>query len=718
VKKRKDKSPELSALRLPGSAVGLLFLAWTALLYWMYRQKNVRFDPVLWKDFFTLLPEALSRFGAGLLSRLAWLAAFWTLACALGALLLRALRLKASRLEGLALAAGLGAGLLPILLFALGLAVFTPAALKGGFIVCALAALLTAPWWWKFLPNEPLAVSGKAGPWGWAALFLCACAALMNLVAAMAPEVFYDSLVYHLALPELWLQRGRIGPVPHNIYSGLPLAAQTLYGLMLALLDDRLAALLHASFGLWTAAAVWLIGRRWLGTEGAVFAAFAFYLCPAGLYASWGCGVDLASSFLCALALLSMMRGLEEEEGGRWAVCAGLLCGFAAGTKYNVLPVAALFVLIQGWRSRSLSKTLLMVGAAAAAFAPWMLKNLLFFKNPLYPFLTGLFPGKELIADWAAFLDASGSRNLGATLSNWAGWKELLLQPWTTSTQDWPLGDWPGPVFILLLPLLLFVRLRTPAERVLAAAAGGGFLLWGLASRLVRYLLPSFPMLALCAALPVRRGVLPGWVRALAWAAALYAGMFDFEAAYNQGTGIGQWAYLRGDVTKTEYLKSQRVTYGLPYYSAAEFINRELPKTARVLVLGESRTYYIERDCVAATVFDYNPFWLAVRESKDAEELLARVKGLGITHVFLSARQLMYREYARNVFPREEARSPAFQVFWGKYLRREYEDRVDAGPDPRWLSVYSVKDAPNPPTAATPNPVVTVLRFLESHGKG
>jgi hypothetical protein len=701
-------------------------LAWTVLLGWVYRQKNVRFDPAIWRDFFSLVPEALSRFGGGLLLRLAWLAAFWLLASALGALLLRPLRLKTGKAEGLALAAGLGAGLLSIVLFGLGLVVFEPGVLKAGFILCAAAAALSAPWWWRSLPAEDFAPAGKHGPWGWAALVLIACAALMNFLAAMAPEVFYDSLVYHLALPELYLQRGRIGPVPHNIYSGLPLAAQALYGLALAVCDDRLASLLHASFGLWTAAAVWLIGRRHLGEEAGVFAAFAFYLCPAGLYASWGCGVDLASSFLCAAAMLALMRGLEEarthEDSQRWAACAGLLCGFAAGTKYNVLPVAALFVLLHAWRSlrlgRGLKGTALMSGCAAAAFSPWLLKNVLFFGNPLYPFLTGVFGGAEHIADWAGFLDASGSRNLGATLSNWAGWKEFLLQPWTTSTGDWPLGDWPGPVFILLLPLVVLIRLRAAPERVVVAAAGGGYLLWGLASRLVRYMLPSFPMLSLCAALTVRRGVLPGWARHLAWAAALYAGLFNFEAAYNQGSGIEQWRYLRGEIPKSDYLKTQRVTYGLPYYAAAEFINRKLPPKARVLLLGESRSFYIERDVIAATVFDYNPFWGAVRESKTPEELLSKVRAMGITHIFMSARQLMYREYARNVFPREEVRSPVFQMFWGKYLRLEFEERDDHGPNPRWLSVYRVLDSPNLPSAAPVNPAVTVLRFLENRGKG
>ncbi|MBI5242192.1 MAG: glycosyltransferase family 39 protein [Elusimicrobia bacterium] len=730
MKKRRGSQPspqqaEASALRVSAPVISVLFVFWLILLGVFYRKQNVGFDPEVWGSFFSILPEAFSRFGAGLFARLAWLAAFWAVAMGLGSLLLRALRLDASGWEAGALAAGLGAGALSIGLFGLGLAVFTPAVMKASFIAAAAVAALSAPWWLRGLPREKGPPAGGAlGGWPLAALGLLAVAALMCLLGAMAPEVFYDSLVYHLALPKLYLLRGSIVPTPHNIYSGLPLGVQTLYGLALAISDDRLAALLHASFGLWTAVAVYLIGRRHICAEAGAFAAFAFYLCPAALYASWNCGVDLASSFLCALSLLALLRGLGAEEPGltlRWALVAGLLAGFAAGTKYNVLPVAAILVLIHAWGSRRLGRPLkdcaAMAGAAALTFSPWLIKNLLFFGNPLYPFLTGIFGGGALIADWKGFLEASGSRNLAQTLSTWAGWKGLLLQPWITSVGDWPLGDWPGPVFILLLPVAFFLRFKSDSERAVAAAAAGGYLAWTLASHLVRYMLPSFPFLALCAALVIRQGVLPRWVRRAAWAAALFAGAFNFQAAFSQGAGIGQWLFLEGRVSKTDYLMTQRVTYGLPYYSAAEFMNRELPRDARVLVLGESRAFYIERDVIAATVFDHNPFWLAVRESKTPEELLSKVRGLGITHIFLSARQLAYREHSPGIFPRDAARNPAYQVFWGKYLRTIFEDRVDSGENARWLSVYEVLEKPNRPSEAPLNPALVVLTYLEGQKK-
>jgi len=709
-RKQKNTSGEQAAggLRVPSAFAAAFFLLWVAVLWHFYRKHNVRLDPAVWADFFLLVPDALGRFPGPLAAKLAWLAAFW------------------------ATAAGLGAGTLSIALFCLGLARFTPGLLKACFIAAFAAALLAAPWWLRSLAGEPgdygprgYGMGGRPlGGWALAALALLGCAALMSLLGTLPPEIFYDSLVYHLALPKLYLLRGRIVPTVHNIYSGLPLGVQMLYGLSLSLSDDRLAALLHASFGLWAAASVYVIGRRHFSSEAGAFAAFAFTLCPIALYAGWNCGVDLASAFYCALSLLALLKSLDRDEPGealRWAACSGLLAGFAAGTKYNVLPVALILVLLHAWHSRRLGRPLkgsaAMACAAALAFSPWIVKNMLFFGNPVYPFLTGTLGGGQNISDWRGFLEASSSRGLRETFSSWAAFQDLLLQPWICCVGDWPLGDWPGPVFILLIPLAFFMRLESVSEKVAAQTAAAGYLAWALASRLVRYVLPSLPALALCVALVIRRGTLPRWLRHAAWAAALYAGLFDFQAAYNQGAAIGEWRYSRGRISAADYLNAERVTYGLPYYTAAQFINRELPKDARVLVLGESRTFYIERDVVASTVFDNNPFWLAARDSKTPEELLAKVQAMGITHVFLNAEQLVYRAQSAAVMPRDVVGGPVFRVFWGKYLRQLFEDRKGAGGYRRWLTVYEVRSSPNPPDQIPVNPAFSALSYLEKGGQ-
>jgi hypothetical protein len=225
-------------------------------------------------------------------------------------------------------------------------------------------------------------------------------------------------------------------------------------------------------------------------------------------------------------------------------------------------------------------------------------------------------------------------------------------------------------------------------------------------------MLPVLPLLALCAALSVESGVWPRWLRRLGWLLFLYGGLFALQAAFGQGGWSGQWQSVTGEVSRADYLKMQRPTYPLPYYAAAEFINRALPRDARVLVLGESRTYYIERDCVAATVFDHNPFWLAAGEARDGEDLYLRLRALGVTHLLLSAQQLIFRRDSPAILPRQAAGRPALREFWARRLRLLFEERQDSGPNPRWLLVYEVAERPNAPGRPTPDPVAAVLAAL------
>jgi hypothetical protein len=44
----------------------------------------------------------------------------------------------------------------------------------------------------------------------------------LAVLCAFAPPTYYDSLVYHLALPLRYLQEGRIGFVPYNQYAHFP----------------------------------------------------------------------------------------------------------------------------------------------------------------------------------------------------------------------------------------------------------------------------------------------------------------------------------------------------------------------------------------------------------------------------------------------------------------------------------------------------------------
>ncbi|MCX5797681.1 MAG: hypothetical protein NTY77_19500 [Elusimicrobia bacterium] len=695
---------------LPRSLTVLLILAWLAVLargYW----HNLVLRPAVLGGLWDMLGGALPQVAPALAARLPWLAALWLSAAALGMLWVKGLRLQAGRGETWLIAAGLGFGTLSLILLGLGAArLYSPPVLKAAFLAAACCALAGARRWWAWLPRLEPSPRERLGPWEGAALCLLALGLVFELCGTMTPEIFYDSLVYHLALPRLYLLKGRLAAVPYNIFSGTPLAVQLLYGLCLSLADEKLASLLHLSFGAAAAATVYAIGRRCFSRAAGLLAACAFFLCPAVLYAGWGCGVDLAAAFLCACALLVMLA-----DGAPSA--AGLLLGFACGVKYNVLPVAAVLVAVHAWQARRQGRpwrgAAVMAAAAAAAFSPWLVKDAVLFGNPLYPYLRGLFGDPGWIADWQAFVADVGNRGAAETLFTGAGLRGLLLQPWTTSVGVWPLGDWPGPVFLLAVPWLLLLRPRRPEAKAVLAAAAGGYLAWALATRWVRYMLPVLPLLALCAALAVESGAWPRWLRRLGWLLILYGGLFEIQAAFSQGQWSGQWDCLTGKVSRADYLKTQRPTYPLPYFAAAEFINRALPPDAKVLVLGESRTYYIERDCIAATVFDRNPFWAAAEQARDGEDLLAKVRALGVTHVFVSAEQLVLRKDSPGILPRETARRPAFREFWSRHLKPVFDDREGPGSNQHFLLVCEVVDRLDPAAAPAPDPVSDVLAMQE-----
>ncbi|MFH0794759.1 MAG: hypothetical protein V2A74_12090, partial [bacterium] len=61
-----------------------------------------------------------------------------------------------------------------------------------------------------------------------------AISAIPALVEALTPPASWDALVYHLTIPRLYLEAGRLAPLPDLIYANFPHATDLLYLLPLA----------------------------------------------------------------------------------------------------------------------------------------------------------------------------------------------------------------------------------------------------------------------------------------------------------------------------------------------------------------------------------------------------------------------------------------------------------------------------------------------------
>lgn len=730
---RKRQGPVQAAepsipLVLPEAGALLAGGLWLAFVAAAYARKGLWFHGPDWADMAATVVKAPFVLGGDFVKSSLLAGLTWAGAAGWGCALRRRLAGLGPRCaECLVVNAALGLGGLSLALLAVAAAgLYTETFLRWlwGAAVVGGGALFWLSW--HQAADEAAPARPPRGPLAWAAWALIAFIAVGNLLAALAPEIFYDSLVYHLALPKLYLLRGGLSATPENIYSGLPLGVQLLYGMGLSLAGEDLTAFLHAFFGLSAAVGLYACVSRAAGARAGALAALLFYACPLVEYASWACGVDLASAFYVTAALCVMTGGAGDapgREGGR-SLVAGLLVGFAAGTKFNVAPVGLALVLGHAWLERRAGRgwrgPLLMAAAAAAATAPWLLKNAALYGNPFFPFLRGAFGGPEP-ADWRAFLEAAGSRDLARTFTTWQGFKEFVSLPAEATMGTWPLGDWPGPVFAALFPAALAVRWgagegEPPAWRLAAGMAALGFASWWLASSLVRYLVPALPLVAAAVALAVERGAWPRLLRAAAWTAAFVGTLLATQCVWRQGAGIGQWAFLRGETTREAYLGTQRVTYGLPYFAAAQWVNANLPPKAKVLLLGESRAFYLERDFVAATVYDHNPFWAAAAAAADGAALREALRGHGVTHVLMSVRQLHFRHDSPGVFPRDAAAAEAVDDFLRRWVDVLWEERDDAGARQRWLIVYRLRDEPRADPLER-NPVRLVLEVLGRQGR-
>lgn len=483
--------------------------------------------------------------------RVLLLALFWLAAWALGEPAARRLKAEPRWLYGLVL----GSGALSLIGLALGLAgLFHPPLLRG--LLAALAAV--GAWRRGFRPSLPRA------PGGWAAVGVFAAG---TFLLAQAPVTFYDALVYHLSLPDLYLRRGAIEPVPTVAFSGLPAGQQMLYAWLLTVGDGPLCQLLAWSQALLT---VLLLAAH--GGRAGVWAGALWLSSPMVVLQASRPGTEAAGALYLVAAVLA---------GG--PVTGGLCAGLALGSKYQGgvawLAGAAPYAWRRDWRSLGL-----FTAAAGALFVPWLARNAWLYGAPLFP-LTG---GHGVDAE---ALKASGEPQGAAGLWRWAG--QLWRASFVSETSSREAAVSAG--YVLALPLLRRHRLLW--------AGAAAFLPMAMATGILRYQIPALAVLALPAAEALLRLplVLPPLLA------------LTFLRSFASFDGGAAWG------PKDWFLSESRPGYPAPPYKAFQWMNANLPPDAKVLLVCEDKSFYLERDRVPASSYARQPVELD-----------------GVTHVFVN----------------------------------------------------------------------------------
>ena len=168
----------------------------------------------------------------------------WVLAVAgCGRLILTCTAVRfASRGEGLFMAAAIGLVLAGYAVFFLGCTGFlSPRGI--GFLLITLA-LVSATGWLR-----PLRISifptVERSSWDRPAAILLGLLLCICFMLVLTPEIGKDALIYHLAVPKLYLAHQGFYFIPGNIFAGYPLLGEMHYILALFLKNDILAKMMN-----------------------------------------------------------------------------------------------------------------------------------------------------------------------------------------------------------------------------------------------------------------------------------------------------------------------------------------------------------------------------------------------------------------------------------------------------------------------------------------
>jgi 4-amino-4-deoxy-L-arabinose transferase-like glycosyltransferase len=346
----------------------------------------------------------------------------------LGLRCLRLLRVHVafSRLERIALASGLGLGLLSLGVLGLGmLHLYYPAS----FALLLLALPLLFPSERRWLAQMVGAFAGSArqllkwrgpSPVDTVACVLLAGLSVSTLVFTFlrdlnpTPVLAYDSYQYHWAVPELLLRSHSMRAFPGWAHANLPFNTEMLSLIALSLQSSVAATLVQDAFIVLTALLVFALISHYFGATAAWLAVAAQLTVPFLIAYTSLSYVETALIFYGFAALFILIRWLEmvgrsAQVRLRLLVLAGLLVGLDLGVKYTAieyLPGVGLVVLaglvIYSWRRRKLMSLRAALGTAvqaivavaggiALAFGPWAVKDWLLLGDPIYPSLAGIF---------------------------------------------------------------------------------------------------------------------------------------------------------------------------------------------------------------------------------------------------------------------------------------------------------------------------------------
>lgn len=502
------------------------------------------------------------------------------------------------------------------------------------------------------------------------------------IILSCVPPVSRDALVYHLALPKLYLKYGEICEIPSLIFSYFPSNLHLLYTIPLYFNNDSIPKIIHFAFAMLTAWLIFVYLRKRLSTLYGLFGALFFLSIPLIVKLSITAYVDLGLVFFSTASLFYLIRWIEDNFKLKHLILSGIWCGLALGTKYNglmVLFLMTLFVPFVYSRSagpdpqnqyKAIAYSAVFMLTALLIFSPWMIRNYIWTHNPIYPLYDNWFNPDNPAPAYSILTIMNFELR---SIIQEEPWWEIALLPIRIffQGQDGNPRYFDGKLnpFLLFLPFFAFWQHHKASSALITEKKMFAFfsilvLLFVLFTtnmcqlRYTAIMIPPLVILAVFGLHDMHAGLskFPQIRKTLMVVIAISAAGINAAYIYGQFKYVDPISYITGSISRDEYIKRYRGEY-----PALQFANSNLPENAKILgIFIGDRRYYCDKEMV----FDINGLLKTIKEAASPEKIASDLGKKGITHLLI--RYDLFNEWRGNNF--EGGKAAMLGVFLRKHL--------------------------------------------------
>jgi hypothetical protein len=497
--------------------------------------------------------------------------------------------------------------------------------------------------------------------------------AIINLIQSLAPEIFYDTYVYHLGVPSYWQVYGKIIDMPYNLYSKLSLNHSVLYLFSMETFGNQTPLLLNYLTSIICFLSIWWLFESFLTEKASLLAALIFYTIFHVSQSSQSAASDILAAFPSIISFYFTLKFIENQKF-IYIFLIGFFGGFAFGTKYNTsfLIISYFFIIIYTLYKNKFNfkETLYSIFIFSGGFLiftlPWFIKNLLNYSNPLFPFMYKIFNKNISEIDSSKINAFILEVKQFSTFNLW----EWIKHPFLISTGQIPNSEFFSFIFIILLPIGLILKSQNKILKYLWFSFIFSWLLWSFNSTYVRHLFSSFFIMALLASyyLNITYGILNYILKTIV----IFSIILNLNWLMYSFRTEERYKVTLGLENRDEYLSYTHLRYPNPSYSLIKYIN-ENPDylNAKVLFLCEPKVFYMKRKFESSSVFDRNPLIDITITSKNGEEIYEKIRKMGYTHILANIAEIIRINKGYKIFYWSDKDLKKFDDFYNNHLEVE-----------------------------------------------